>query len=282
MMAKLDREHRRTALLLIALVVVAFAFQCWQNRARSRGGRMWFDSAICAVSYPVQSLFLGVARGAERAWRMLFHARELERENIRLAARASQLEAALARRRESDSAARRQHELRSAYPEAPADAVLARVIGVASSGWSSYLTLDRGDAHGIAVGDVAVARAGAVGQVYAVARSSARVIPLTDHASGMAARIQRTRDTGIVKGLGNWRCELRYLEPDAEILPGDQVLTSGTGGVFPAGLRIGTVVSVAADPRGSGQVASVEAAAELRKIEEVLILPGRRSGREEQ
>jgi rod shape-determining protein MreC len=273
-MGKLKSQPSRTVVLIALLVALALALDLWQDAARRRGGQTWFDDIVCAVSHPVQGVLLSAARGIDRARLAFLHAREIEHENVRLAARTAQLEAALADLRETDGAAHREHDLRSAYPQAPAEVSVARVIGFGFSGWSSYLTLDRGAADGVAVGDVAVGPGGVVGQVYAVAGRTARVVPLTDRASGIAVRVQRTRDTGVLKGLGDGRCELRYLEPDADVLPGDQVVTSGIGGVFPAGLRVGTVTSVAVDREGTGQLASVEPAAELREVEEILILPG--------
>jgi rod shape-determining protein MreC len=280
MVARLDGHQKRTVLLLAALFALGIGLDLWQVAARRHGGRTWFDSAICSVSRPVQSALLGVARRSERMWLMLVHARELERENVRLAEREAELEAALADAREAEAAACREQGLHAAYSDAAREALLAHVIGLGSDGWSSYVTLDRGEGDGVNVGDVAVARAGVVGQVYAVTGRTARVVPLTDPASGVAVRVQRTRDVGVLRGLGDWRCELRYLEPDAEVLPGDEIVTSGTGGVFPGGLRVGAVTSVGSDPHSSGRRASVEPAAEARWIEEVLVVPGVSSPKE--
>jgi rod shape-determining protein MreC len=76
-----------------------------------------------------------------------------------------------------------------------------------------------------------------------------------------------------VEGLGNWRCEVRYLSPDADVQPGDAVLTSGLGGVFPEGLRVGTVTSVDDEGTCPGKAAEVRPAAQLRRLEDVLLIP---------
>ncbi|MDH4180097.1 MAG: hypothetical protein OEV33_06260, partial [Armatimonadota bacterium] len=77
----------------------------------------------------------------------------------------------------------------------------------------------------------------------------------------------------------SWRCEVRYLDPESDVRAGDRVITSGLGGVFPAGLRVGTVLSVRADTYTPGKVAEIEPAADLAKIEDVLLL-GDRSAEE--
>ena len=50
-----------------------------------------------------------------------------------------------------------------------------------------------------------------MGQIYGVATHTARVMPITEPSSAVAVRLQRSRDTGILEGLGDWRCEVRYL-----------------------------------------------------------------------
>jgi len=100
------------------------------------------------------------------------------------------------------------------------------------------------------------------------------VLPITDPASGVAALVQRSRETGVLGGTGDGRCELRYLDPDADVATGDTVLTSGAGGIFPKGLLVGTVTAVKQDRRAPGKVAEVRPAAALRKVEEVVLVRG--------
>jgi rod shape-determining protein MreC len=56
------------------------------------------------------------------------------------------------------------------------------------------------------------------------------------------------------------------------------VLTAGTGGVFPKGLPLGTVVSVGPEPHGVGKRAMVDPAVQFRKLEEVLLVRAAASG----
>ena len=275
MISRLDKQQRRALILLCSLVVIALGLDVWQYSAHQSGGRTWFDAAVCTLGQPLQSALLQATRRTEETWRMLVQAEQLAEENARLAKTVAALETRLTYLREGRRRAEREHALRWAYPRAGHDTPLAHIAAIASGGWCSYFTVDRGGAEGVRVGDVAVTHDGVVGQVYAVSDHTARLLPFTDPASGIAVRVERSRDTGVVKGLGEWQCEVRYLEPDAELRPGDQVLTSGTGGIFPEGLPVGMVTSVRADPYTPGKVAAVQPAADLRKVEEVLLLRGR-------
>lgn len=272
MIARLDDQRTRTLLLLAMLVVLALALDAWQRAAQQAGQSCWLDTAVCAVASPVQRVVLGATRWGEDSWALVAHSRGLARENERLTQEVAQLRSTLTHLEEQQAESAREGALLRAYLTDARSARVARVIGAGSGGWLSYLVLDRGSADDTRPQDVAVTSAGVVGQVYAVANHTAHVLPLTDPASGVAVRVQRSRETGILKGAGNWRCDLRYLGPDADVQPGDLLLTAGTGDIFPKGLRVGTVISVETDPYTPGKIAGVEPAADLRRVEEVMLL----------
>lgn len=262
------------AAIFVGLALVALVLNVWQASAHRSGAATWLDATMCGVSRPLQQVLIACADFVEREWLTTVHARDLIAENKGLSARAATLENILSRMEEERAAHGREAALRSAYPGVGRDR-LAHVIGVGHGGWFSYFTLDRGSAQGVRVRDVAVTPEGLVGQVSAVAANTCRLVPLTEPASSVAVRLQRSRDTGAVEGLGDWRCEVRYLSPDASVEVGDVVLTSGLGGVFPEGLRVGTISAVKIESGAAGKTAEVRAAAELRKLEDVLLLPAR-------
>jgi rod shape-determining protein MreC len=262
--------------LLCLLSASALGLGVWQNSARRAGRQMWLEEVICGAAAPAQSALLLAAQRAEGAWASLVKSRRLAEENARLSARVAYLQSKLDDLTERYAGAARERALRHAYPRSGHGGrppQLARVIAVGLGGWLSYLVIDAGSQEGVRLRDVAVTREGVVGQVYAVAGHSARVLPVTDPASGVAVRLQRSREVGLLKGTGDWRCELRHLGPQAQVRVGDELLTAGIGGVFPKGLRAGRVISVAADRNTTGKVAVVEpAAGRLQNVEEVLLL----------
>ncbi len=272
MTSRLDSQARRTLTLLACLIVGALALDMWQHAARLAGGQSWFDSGISAISYPLQKALLVSTSEIEDAWMAIGRGRLLGERNAELADRVASLELQLIALQEARAQSDREAALLSAYAESRRPKRLAHVIGLSSGGWLSYLLADKGSADGVSQRDVAVTREGVAGQVYAVTTHTARVLPLTDPSSGVAVRIQRTRETGILKGVGGWECELYYLDPDSGARPGDLILTAGTGGIFPKGLRVGTVTAVKADPYSPGKVAEVEPAVDFRNAEELLLL----------
>jgi rod shape-determining protein MreC len=274
MMRRLRTESGQTGAIFIGLALVALVLNVWQAAAHRGGGATWVDTAVCGVSRPLQQVLIACADFVEREWLTTVHARDLIGENRGLSARVATLENILSRMEEERASEGREGALRSAYPGVSRDR-LAHVIGVGHGGWFSHFTLDRGSAQGVQVRDVAVTPEGLVGQVSAVAANTCRLAPLTEPASSVAVRLQRSRDTGILEGMGGWRCEVRYLSPDASVEVGDVVLTSGLGGVFPEGLRVGAISAVKTESGAPGKTAEVRPAAQLRKLEDVLLLPAR-------
>jgi rod shape-determining protein MreC len=113
---------------------------------------------------------------------------------------------------------------------------------------------------------------GIVGRLVKVAANSSRVLLLTDHASGVAAVVQRSRARGVVKGKGGGLCSLEFALRDEDVKVGDTVITSGIGTVFPKGLPIGEVTMVKKGAYGIFQTVELRPAVTIAKLEEVLVL----------
>ncbi len=274
MLARLDSDRNRSLFLFAALTAFAVALNLSQLSARRSGRTLWFESAACALSAVPQQALIGAMRIAEREWRAAVGARTLISENERLQAQVAGLERRLSETSEARSASDRTRRLSAARPT-KATARTARVIGLGEDGWSQVMTVDCGHDDGVRQGDVAVGSQGVIGQVAAVTAGTARVLVLTAPGSSIAVRLQRSREAGILKGAGGSRCEIRYLDPQADVRVGDAVITSGLGGIFPAGLRVGTVTGVGEDRETPGKAARVRPYSELRRTEEVLLLRAR-------
>ena len=272
MIARIPRRAQSTLLLLVSLTLAAMILDAWQTAARRAGGQAWLDTVVCGAAAPIQKAIQGSISRVEDAWDVVARGESLLAENARLSARVAALEQALLLNEEAAAGRDRRRTLLGAYPGLSPGSRLAQVIGYSGSGWDSYLVIDRGRAGDVRQKDVAVTAEGVVGQVYAAATHTARVIPITDPASAVAVRIRRSRETGILKGTGPWECEMRYLAPNADVRIGDEVLTAGTGGVYPKGLRVGTVSAVSEAPHPPEKIATVQPAAKLWKVEEVLVL----------
>jgi rod shape-determining protein MreC len=150
----------------------------------------------------------------------------------------------------------------------------AAVIGRNPDAWFDALVLGKGAAGGVRPGMVAVTPEGLVGRVVSATAGTATVVLVTNPDSAVGAMVETTRAAGVASGmLGSDRLTMRFFAPDPQVRAGDTVVTSGLGGVYPKGLRLGTVESVHACQFGLVVCADVRPAAPVDRLEDVLLLP---------
>lgn len=162
--------------------------------------------------------------------------------------------------------------------------VPAKITGQSPDNWSVIYIIDKGTNDGMAVDMPVIGSNGSlVGRIFEVSSSWSKIITVVDNRSSVPAIVESTRDTGILRGetdigVGNRYCRLMNMPFEAGIEPGDVVLTSGMGGVFPKGLVIGTVVEVTSGKTSYEQYARVKPSADLAHLEYVLVIKQAGSG----
>ncbi len=155
----------------------------------------------------------------------------------------------------------------------PGNGVVAAVLGRTILPTEHVILLNRGRRDGVVVDSIIVDVRGLVGRILHVHPTTSTAILLTDPSHRVAGLLSRSRDSGLVVGRGGALLEFVYLDLDAEIDVGDQVVTAGIGGPFPKGLPIGTIVRIERDERQASTRAWIRPAVKLRQLEEVLCVP---------
>lgn len=153
---------------------------------------------------------------------------------------------------------------------------LARVILREPANWWRTLQIDAGTRDGIRTNMAVLGPDGAlVGRISAVMLTRSQVVLLGDPNCKVASRVENeTRDTGVIGAAGPLDgefVELGYLSKNANLKPGQKVVTSGEGGVFPPNIYVGQVVDARSVEYGLAEVARVKLAANLNALEEVWV-----------
>lgn len=120
----------------------------------------------------------------------------------------------------------------------------ARVVADAGGPFVHTLLIDAGAERGVRKGMAAVTPNGLAGRVISVGRRSARLLLITDYNSKMPVVVERSRDHAILEGDNTAEPALRFLPVNPSFEVGDLVLTSGDGGLMPAGLLVGRVSAI--------------------------------------
>ncbi len=154
-------------------------------------------------------------------------------------------------------------------------AVCARVIAREPGNWSRGVMLNKGANDRINIGDFVLAESALAGRVIEVSARTAKVILINDPESSVAAFIQRSREEGLVSGTLLGEVIMRYLEKDSDCMPGDAVMVSRLDQAAPFPVLIGAIKEVKEEPQGLAKYCVVTPAADLRRIEEVLVVGSR-------
>ncbi len=159
------------------------------------------------------------------------------------------------------------------------------------TGWWQTVRLNKGRVDGVATNLAVVTMDGVVGRTIEVTPVTCEVLLLSDENSRVSAQIQRTGSFGVICGLGvslggtpslsmlaaPALPRMDYLPKDADLVAGDEVVTTGLGGVFPAGLRIGRVTRLYPDESGLFQHADIAPAADLGRLSVLYVVPNGRA-----
>ncbi len=125
-----------------------------------------------------------------------------------------------------------------------ANVATARVIADVSGPYVRTVLLDVGARNGVQKGHAVVNAEGLVGRIVDVGERSARVLLLTDLNSRVPIIVDETRDHAILAGDNSEQGRLIFIAAGGRVQPGDRVVTSGHGGLFPPGLPVGVVSSM--------------------------------------
>ncbi|MFZ9085365.1 MAG: rod shape-determining protein MreC [Steroidobacteraceae bacterium] len=150
--------------------------------------------------------------------------------------------------------------------------LVAELVRVEMDRLRHRVLVNRGSTDGVYVGQPALDAQGVFGQVTRVGPVSAEVIMISDPAHALPVAINRTGMRTIAYGRGTLeRIELPFLPGNADIEPGDLVVTSGLGGVFPPGYPVGEVEELLKEPGEQGLRVTVRPLARLSSDPEVLL-----------
>lgn len=232
----------------------------------------FIERAALTILAPAMKPVAGASNYFRDAWDEYINLVNVGRENKKLQEKIKELNSEINAGKEVQQANIRLTRLLDMKSSIKAPTLTASVIGEDVSSWFSTIIIDRGSSSGLREGMAVVAAEGIVGQIVKVSQSSSRVLLLTDHASGIAATIQRSRARGVVKGKGEGLCSLEFTTREEDVKVGDIVIASGIGGIFMKGLPIGEVTMVRRGEYGIFQTVTIRPAVNSAHLEEVLVV----------
>ena len=233
--------------------------------------RYWAVSAVT----PFERLFHGTGWLIRNGWSNYIDLRHTRAQNLALQQQLGQLRIQQAAIAEDAIQGHRLQALLAFQQHYVATTVAAQVIGTSGSELSRILYIDKGKADGLRPDQAVITPDGIVGKTRDVFAHTAQVLLINDQSSGAGVLLASSRIRGILHGMANGRIVINNLTADSRIKPGEAVLTSGGDQVYPRGLPVGTVESIAPDPDHQPYtLIQLHPAANLFQLEEVLVITG--------
>jgi len=243
--------------------------------ARHPGDRTALDRFVLAATSPIEKAIDWTVSGVLTTWHRYVWLRGAQDRAVELSRTVNELRAENARLSQLQVENQRLERLLGFARSKPEHrAVGARIIGTRMDPKGLQLvTIDRGSDDGLRRMMPVVTADGVLGRVHTLAGRSADVLLLSDRNSSIAVRVERSRARANVRGQGApGPCKLEYALRSDDLIEGDQLVTSGTDGVFPRGLPVGQVTRVKRGGFGLYQAAEVIPAVDVNRVEEVVIL----------
>lgn len=259
------------------LLVVGFLLLYPFATFLSRGGKARepnaLDRGVLTVSSWIQSALGFGVDGAVGAWQGYVALRSVRTENLLLRQQNARLLTQVHALEEASLENERLRKLLSYAEATPGTEIAARVVGVNPVSTLLSLRIDRGADHGVQRNMPVVTADGVVGHVERVTAGYADVVLLRDRNTVVGIRVQRSRARANAVGAGKdlaLRLDNALRTEDLE--EGDVVITSGTDGIYPPGLVVGTLSRVQRNDFGMFQEGEIVPAVDTARLEEVLVL----------
>jgi len=259
------------------MTVLALLFTIVPMIFYSMGLTFVFRDAVCVMLTPMQKVFNYATEALDGFAAYFYKFDELVEENNALRERIAELE-----KQNYDAA---ELEERSAWMSSFLEMktqhtdfkmLSASVTGRESGNYSRVFTIDAGSAAGLELAMPVVTSEGIVGQITELGYTWARVTTIAEPNSSVGAYIERTGDSGVCEGSFDLSdagmCELNYLPAGSTVQPGDRVLSSGFGSVYPRGLVIGYVESVEENPYTRGLNVTVRCSADISALSRIMVI----------
>ena len=260
--------------VIVLAVIVLIGFGSVARNGQVGAGH----NALGIVKAPIQKAVSSAVNWLNSIYGYLYNYDSLLAENESLR---SQLADAQESAREGIAASEENRRLRELLNlrEKHRDYVLesSKVVLWSSTNWSSAFTISKGSSSGIELGDPVITEYGVlVGQITELGANWATVSTLIDVDMSVGAFVGETGTSGMVVGEYSFmkrnEAKLTYMAEGAQIFVGDDVLTSGSGGAFPAGLVIGTLSAVKTESGGQLEYGVVTPSVDFSQLVQVFII----------
>lgn len=268
---KLINESSKTKIVNNLIVAVIAIYGISQKRFDLNETSI-FNQVVTEVLSPVQEGIASSKKSLSFLWENYLLIVNTSMQNTVLKKQISRLESDLTTMEEVRKENLRLKRLLNYSDEMSHERVMAQVVGWDSANEFKVIRLNKGTRQGIKVMAPVITDHGLVGYVYRVTENYADVLTILDQNNRVDVMVERTRTHGIVEGVFNFKCALKYIMRNEPVEVGDKLITAGVGGIYPKGVKVGMITDITKENFGMTLSIEVIPSVDFDKLEEVLVL----------
>ena len=254
------------------MAILLFSLALMTLNVKQEKGVRFLDSIAGVILSPFQNFFTQTIQSVSNSINHYFFLVDVARQNDQLKLEVQRLISEKNQLIERLASQKRLAKLMAHEDDWEKRAVVASVIGRDATQWSKVVVINKGTQNGIKDHLAVITDAGVIGQVIHAGINTSKVLLIVDGRSAVDALFQGSRASGVVVGVGEDECLMKFVPNTADVEVGDPVLSSGLGGIFPKGLIIGKVSQVFRKKQGLFQEIILIPSSDLSRLEEVLVL----------
>jgi rod shape-determining protein MreC len=271
MLSFLGRHWRRILMaLLLALLAFLLALRAYRRNIPARAKA---EQAIQALIVPAGHLSQTIWNLPEKTLRSLRELKRARAENERLRSERDEMRRQLSRLSSVEADNAQLRDLLKLKPVVGKSARLAHIALRDPSTWHSSFLIDLGSEDACAPGSPVVTSQGIVGRVTQVFPKRSRALLVLAPSSSVAVADLRSNVHGVVTGTGHQSLKFQFVAAGSDVETGDMLVSSGTGGVFPRGIPVGTVIRKSLATNGLMMDIDVTPVVDFGSVEYVYVLP---------
>lgn len=256
----------KTLALVILSILIMFADTRGEHLTAVR-------KALGAAVYPLRIIVDAPARLFSWAEESTVSRGDLERENRRLASERLLIDAELQKVTALEAENARLREMLGARERVASSVRVAEIMAVDANPYRHNIVIDVGELEGAYDGQAIVDAAGVIGQVIETGVATSQAMLISDPSHSLPVEVNRNGLRTIANGTGEIdRLDLPFVTNNADIRPGDLLVTSGLGGAFPAGYPVAVVETVTRVPQEPFADVTARPAASLDQVREVMLI----------
>lgn len=264
--------ERYKKLIITAVIILCFIIAIITvDRAKPT----FFESSIGYVLTPIQKINTNTASWINKKIQFFKNLNEIENENNTLKEQLIEKETELNRLKLIEAENEQLSALvnvalkYSSYPT-----IGARIIAKDPGNWYDIFIIDKGSKDGLEKNMVVMASGGLVGRIKECGYNYSKVVSVIDSSDAVSAKSLRTDDVGFLRGdISNpGFCLMEYIDNDAEIIEGDEIVTSHLSNIFPPGITIGYVKEITTDVNALTKRAIIEPTVDFKHLETILVI----------